>query len=212
MILFCPVLCCFVNFIIGSCADDDYQHFCPDQLIYDTDTGISELDFQESIKIIALFISQQLSIAALCNRQRILKDSHCGAFAVICMVLLALAQWSVFLQETNPAWLPLLLIPAATRACAGLAVMHLRPMGTSQYAAMRRGGADLTAALWIFLALAVGLPIWLAGSFAPLAAAVGYGLAAWYGFRQLDGMSGDISGFALTVGELGGAATLLYVG
>ena len=128
------------------------------------------------------------------------------------MVLLALAQWSVFLQETNPAWLPLLLIPAATRACAGLAVMHLRPMGTSQYAAMRRGGADLTAALWIFLALAVGLPIWLAGSFAPLAAAVGYGLAAWYGFRQLDGMSGDISGFALTVGELVGAATLLYVG
>ena len=107
---------------------------------------------------------------------------------------------------------PLLLIPAATRACAGLAVMHLRPMGTSQYAAMRRGGADLTAALWIFLALAVGLPIWLAGSFAPLAAAVGYGLAAWYGFRQLDGMSGDISGFALTVGELVGAATLLYVG
>ena len=30
--------------------------------------------------------------------------------------------------------------------------------------------------------------------------------------RQLDGMSGDISGFALTVGELVGAATLLYVG
>ena len=153
-----------------------------------------------------------LSRRDLETRRRILKDSHCGAFAVICMVLLALAQWSVFLQEKNPAWLPLLLIPAATRACAGLAVMHLRPMGTSQYAAMRRGGADLTAALWIFLALAVGLPIWLAGSFAPLAAAVGYGLAAWYGFRQLDGMSGDISGFALTVGELVGAATLLYVG
>ena len=153
-----------------------------------------------------------LSRRDLATRQRILKDSHCGAFAVICMVLLALAQWSVFLQETNPAWLPLLLSPAATRACAGLAVMHLRPRGTSQYAAMRRGGADLTAALWIFLALAVGLPIWLAGSFAPLAAAVGYGLAAWYGFRQLDGMSGDISGFALTVGELVGAATLLYVG
>ena len=153
-----------------------------------------------------------LSRRDLETRRKILKDSHCGAFAVICMVLLALAQWSVFLQETNPAWLPLLLIPAATRACAGLAVMHLRPMGTSQYAAMRRGGADLTAALWIFLALAVGLPIWLAGSFAPLAAAVGYGLAAWYGFRQLDGMSGDISGFALTVGELVGAATLLYVG
>ena len=48
----------------------------------------------------------------------------------------------------------------------------------------------------------------LAGSFAPLMAAAGYGLAVWYGFRQLDGMSGDISGFALTVGELWGAVTL----
>ena len=53
-----------------------------------------------------------LSRRDLATRQRILKDSHCGAFAVICMVLLALAQWSVFLQEKNPAWLPLLLIPA----------------------------------------------------------------------------------------------------
>ena len=76
MILFCPVLRHFINLIIGSCSDDDYQHFCfcPDQLIHDTDTGIPDLDFQESSQIIALLISQRLSIAALCNRQRILKD------------------------------------------------------------------------------------------------------------------------------------------
>ena len=41
-----------------------------------------------------------------------------------------------------------------------------------------------------------------------LAAAIGYGLAVWYGFRQFDGMSGDISGFGLVLGELCGAVVL----
>lgn len=50
------------------------------------------------------------------------------------------------------------------------------------------------------------------GSFAPLAAAVGYGLAVWHGFRQFDGMSGDISGFGLVLGELCGAAVLAIGG
>ena len=52
-------------------------------------------------------------------------------------------------------------------------------------------------------------PLWLDGSFGPLAAAVGYGLAVWYGFRNLDGMSGDISGFALTIGELCGCGAAI---
>ena len=77
-----------------------------------------------------------LSRRDLATRQRILKDSHCGAFAVICMVLLAMGQWSLFLAAEDVSWLALLLIPAATRACAGLAVLGLRPMGTSQYAAI----------------------------------------------------------------------------
>ena len=143
------------------------------------------------------------------TRRRILKDSHCGAFAVICLVLLALGQWSLFLAAEDVSWLALLLIPAATRACAGLAVLGLRPMGTSQYAAMGPARGGYGAALWVLLALSVGLPLWLDGSFGPLAAAVGYGLAVWYGFRNLDGMSGDISGFALTLGELCGCGAAI---
>ena len=71
----------------------------------------------------------------------------------------------------------------------------------------RRGG--YLAALAVLLVLAAGLPLWLWGSFAPLAAAAGYGLAVWYGYRNLDGMSGDISGFALTLGELCGCAAAI---
>ena len=66
-------------------------------------------------------------------------------------------------------------------------------------------------ALPVLLAAAIAVPLVTDHSFAPLAAAAGYGLAVWYGFRQLDGMSGDISGFGLTLGELAGAAVLCLV-
>ena len=145
------------------------------------------------------------------TRQRILKDSHVGSFAVIGMVLLVLCQWSVFLSgSADESLWGLLLIPVATRACAGLAVLKLRPMGTSQYAAMGRHGG-YAAALAVLLAAAIAVPLVTDRSFAPLAAAAGYGLAVWYGFRQLDGMNGDISGFALTLGELAGAAVWTLV-
>ena len=64
----------------------------------------------------------------------------------------------------------------------------------------------------ILLAAACAVPAVLWGSFAPLAAAVGYGLAVWHGFRQFDGMSGDISGFGLVLGELCGAVVLAIGG
>lgn len=87
-----------------------------------------------------------LSRRDLETRRRILKDSHCGAFAVICMVLLAMAQWSAFLSMEDVPLLPLALIPVASRAAAAVAVLTLRPMSTSQYSAMVRGGAPLYVA------------------------------------------------------------------
>ena len=89
----------------------------------------------------------------------------------------------------------------------------LHPMGTSQYAAMQRGtGLQLVFPLVCLLAACVVPPVLCgAAGLAPLAAAAGYCLAVWRGFRQLDGMSGDISGFGLTLGELAGAAVLCLV-
>ena len=149
-----------------------------------------------------------LSRRDLETRRRILKDSHCGAFAVICMVLLAMTQWSAFLSTEAAPLLPLALIPVASRASAAMAVLTLQPMSTSQYSAMTRGGAPVVFAA-VVLAAVCGLSVLLWDSLAPLAAAVCYWLAAWYAFRQLDGMSGDVSGFALTIAELGGAAVLV---
>ena len=148
-----------------------------------------------------------LSRRDLETRRRILKDSHCGAFAVICMVLLTMAQWSAFLSLEDIPLLPLALLPVASRAAAAVTVLTLRPMTTSQYSAMERGGAPVYAAAAL-LAAACIIPAALWGNFAPLAAAAGYGLAACHGYRQFDGMSGDISGFALVIGELCGAVVL----
>ena len=152
-----------------------------------------------------------LSRRDLETRQKILKDSHCGAFAVICMVLLALSQWSFAMAREELPLLPLLVIPAASRACAALAVLTLRPMTTSQYAAMTGRKTPYVVFAALVMAAAIILPLALWGSFAPLAAAVGYWLAVWYADRQLGGMSGDVSGFALTLGELWGLAVLTLV-
>ena len=154
-----------------------------------------------------------LSRRDLATRQKILKDSHCGAFAVICMVLLAVGQCALFAGAPWLRLLPLGAIPVASRACASVAVQRLRPMGTSQYAAMQRGtGLQLVFPLVCLLAACVVPPVLCgAAGLAPLAAAAGYCLAVWRGFRQLDGMSGDISGFGLTLGELAGAAVLCFV-
>lgn len=155
-----------------------------------------------------------LSRRDLETRRRILKDSHCGAFAVICLGLLFLAQWSFFFSRQEFPLLSLALIPAAVRACAGFAVLTLRPMGTSQYARMDRWNIlPRQIALMVMAGVTCLVPIFLYGlqGLAPLAACVGYWVSAWRGYAQLDGMSGDISGFALTLGELTGVCILVLV-
>ena len=145
-----------------------------------------------------------LSRRDLETRQRILKDSHCGAFAVISMVVLGMFSVAAASGDVIPS-LPLLAVPVAVRAAAALAVLHLRPMKTSQFSGMEKPGAAVS--LWLLAVLLISqvLPC-LAGtwSWAPLAATAVYALACGFGYRNLDGMSGDISGFALTLGELAG--------
>ena len=83
--------------------------------------------------------------------------------------------------------------------------------GTKGYRSYRGRTSKGKIALAVLLVVATVVPLVTDRSFAPLAAAAGYGLAVWYGFRQLDGMNGDISGFALTLGELAGAAVWTLV-
>ena len=76
-----------------------------------------------------------LSRRDLDTKRRILKDSHCGSFAVISMVLLALFGAALFasVPAKELPLLPLAAIPVSVRATAGLAVTCIKPMETSQY-------------------------------------------------------------------------------
>ena len=117
------------------------------------------------------------------KRRAILKDSHVGSFAVIGLCLLMLTQFAFFSAAPEGADFRILLfVPAVSRCCSALAVTGLRPMSSSQYAA--------------------GFFICGKYGFAPVGCLAGYALALRRGYKSLDGMNGDIAGYALTIGEL----------
>lgn len=144
----------------------------------------------------------------LVRRREILKDSHVGSFAVIGIVLLALCQTALFASARAAASLrTLVLLPAVSRCGSALAVTVLRPMSTSQYAAQKKPKSHviiLCAQLAVYLAAGF-LAGWKTG-LALCGCLAGYALALRKAFRSLDGMNGDISGYALTFSELCGAA------
>ena len=147
------------------------------------------------------------------RRREILKDSHVGSFSVIAVVLLIGAQFACLASVNLGKHFPVFaLIPVVTRCCASLAVSCLKPMETSQYSGNQLSKAFIPV-LWLMLAasLGAGFFLWGKGGFALVGAAAGYGLGLLRGYRSLEGMNGDISGYSLTLGELAGCAVLVFL-
>ena len=120
------------------------------------------------------------------KRRAILKDSHVGSAA-----------------PERADFRILLFVPAVSRCCSALAVTGLRPMSSSQYAGQEKPKAQL----WILagmLAVCLAAGFFICGKygFAPVGCLAGYALALRRGYKSLDGMNGDIAGYALTIGEL----------
>ena len=138
------------------------------------------------------------------RRREILKDSHVGSFAVINLVLLVVAQFALFssAKETANSFI-LLFVPAVSRCCSTLAVTGLKPMSTSQYANREKQTSHLIVTAMLLLAfVSAGFLMCGKYGFVLLGCLAGYGLALRRGYRSLEGMNGDISGYALTLGEL----------
>ena len=158
-----------------------------------------------------------LSRRDLPERQRILKDSHVGSFAVICVGMLLMAAFALMVTADTAGTRALLLLPLplAARCPSALAVMTLEPMGTSGYSGDFRQGvtASHRTAVTVMLALALVVPPVLGGlpGLSCAAAALGAFLCILHGRKQLGGMSGDISGLAVTVGELCGLLVLAFL-
>ena len=190
-----------------------------------------------------------LSRRELEERQRILKDSRVGAFAVISMIFMVFGTFAaltaiaerhmatmaisyLFSARTITIVIPmaLILIPVMSRAAAGSSVLKHKPLTTSQYAEDHTGGEEQSKAPRVFLActaiaiyivvviIAVALMYRISNqialrsvlqvALAPLVTALATKLFAGIARRNLGGMSGDIAGFAICMGELIGLITL----
>ena len=149
----------------------------------------------------------------LAKRREILKDSHVGSFAVIGLCLLVIAQVALFASvPAGQSSLILLFIPAVSRCGSALAVTGLPAMSTSQYASQKK---PISRLWWLggLTCLLVGLSFLTCGrlGFVTVGCLVGYGFALYRGYSSLEGMNGDIAGYALTLGELWAAAVYALI-
>ncbi len=168
-----------------------------------------------------------LSGRPLEEKLRILKDPHTGAFAVISVGVLFIICFAAMLSvmeqvhfkqaldiaNGNPM-LALILIPVITRCCSAAAVLAGKPLAHSQYHEEAEAKKPMAAVAAVSLmglaailtALAIGIGFYgkeadWSVTLALAGAVAGY-LAAMLGaVRQLKGVSGDLAGYALTIGE-----------
>ena len=144
------------------------------------------------------------SYRSLERRREILKDSHVGAFAVIGIVLLLLAQFAFMASaKENADFRILIFVPAVSRCCSALAVTALKPMNTSQYADQKKPKSHMVILLTMtVLLVTAGFLLCARYGLVLLGCLAGYGVALRKAYKSLEGMNGDISGYALTVSEL----------
>ena len=146
------------------------------------------------------------SYRTLERRREILKDSHVGAIAVIWCIFLILAGFAFHASVPENANAGcLILIPVISRCCSALAVLNLKPMGSSQYA-NGQGNKPKWHTAVLILAIIICIVAGFAGfgryGFACIGGILGYAASLYKSYRSLEGMNGDISGYCLTISEL----------
>lgn len=159
-----------------------------------------------------------LSRRPLEEKRRILKDPHIGAFAVIMLVVLFVLQFAVVfaIVEKGQRLILLITIPVISRCCAALSILCLNTMPESNYANMLRQntGIQHKIAVIITAILAIALSGFFArtaGLIAAGSAVVGFVAALVRAYKDLRGVSGDVAGFALVIGELCGLIAMAVV-
>ena len=156
-----------------------------------------------------------LSRRPLEDKLSILKDPHTGAFSVIMIAVLFLLQFAamytaVYLGRTL---VPLIFITVVSRCCTSIALLCLPVMPQSGYANMLRQGTRWIHKAFIILtaALAVAAAYWFTGFYGLIsigAVVIGFICAMAYSYKEFKGVSGDLAGYALTIGELCGLLAL----
>lgn len=160
-----------------------------------------------------------LSRRPLEERQRILKDSTVGAFAVVTVAFLLLA-WFAAMQEAiyHITYVDLLILPVISRGIGGMSVLTYKPIGHSQYVEDYKepGRGKYRAAVALQMVIVIGIVIFLGRhpvktlTCAAVIAITAF-FACAYARKQLGGMSGDIAGYTICISELAGILTLAII-
>lgn len=145
------------------------------------------------------------------KKRAILKDSHCGSFAIVSMAILAVFEvagaYQFFTKNINlKQALILIFIPIVSRAIAVLQLFsHEEMKGSSLEGINNEVSKAQIAKIWLILILVMGL-IFLACGYKYFIAIIIGGLVEFlssnYLIKNLGAMSGDIAGSAITTGEL----------
>ena len=156
-----------------------------------------------------------LSRRPLEDRQRILKDSTVGAFAVVTAIFLILAWFAATATLFDGAVYDeviggIFLIPIVGRFGSATAVLNYEPLSVSQYAEdhKEKVPARYTVASIVELIVYFGIVTAILGFVSTrILITMGVGLVAYYfaclnGRKQLGGMNGDIAGYSLCISEL----------
>lgn len=160
-----------------------------------------------------------LSRRPLEEKLRILKDPHAGAFAVAIVATLFILQFAAVYAalDAGSGFASVVFIAVISRCCASLSILCLKVMPQSGYGNLFRinTGASHKTFVGVLMAVALGASYifaGLTGLAASLSAAAGFTCAMAYAYKEFEGVSGDLTGFALTVGELCGLLALAALG
>lgn len=143
-----------------------------------------------------------LSWRPLEQRLRILKDVHTGAFAVVGLGLLMMFSYAAASGLEWNDLRALLFVPVVSRCCSAFCVLSLKPIGHSEYAGTAGKSAQRMAVAAMWLIAVIVCAAWLKGpAIALLVETAVYAAAMAWAAHTLKGVSGDLAGFALSIGE-----------
>jgi len=159
-----------------------------------------------------------LSRKPLEEKFRILKDPHTGSFSVVMVAALFILQFAAacVVMESGGHFSLLAAVAVISRSFSALSILCLKTMEHSGYAKMMKQNTRashkaflcaIAACAALFAVFAAGL----GGLIVAAAVAAGFVASMFVAYRDLKGVSGDLAGFALVIGELCGLIALACI-
>ena len=149
------------------------------------------------------------SYRSLEKRREILKDSRVGAFAVIGCIILFIGQFAVFASMELQNAAALVFIPIVSRCCSSLALNTFKKISESQYVGVAKSkGQIVVLTAQLLLILVLSFIVCGKKAITVLAVIAGYALALSKAYKSLEGVNGDVAGYALTISEFCGVLVL----